>query len=129
MDSGIPPSQALPGTELPARLCLAYQVQASVGRQSLQGSAVPGRAWDRGDFPSRNFLTYKFNAYPAPGETGVGSSQGTLTTDTPGSASANLVGWWKFDEGTGSIALDSSGNGNNGTEVNGPSYASATIQG
>jgi hypothetical protein len=26
-----------------------------------------------------------------------------------------LVGWWRFDEGTGSVAGDSSGNGNNGT--------------
>jgi hypothetical protein len=26
-----------------------------------------------------------------------------------------LVGWWRFDEGSGSVAGDSSGNGNNGT--------------
>lgn len=26
-----------------------------------------------------------------------------------------LVGWWRFDEGTGSVAGDSSGNENNGT--------------
>jgi hypothetical protein len=25
-----------------------------------------------------------------------------------------LVGWWRFDEGTGSVAKDSSGSGNNG---------------
>ncbi len=30
-----------------------------------------------------------------------------------------LVGWWQFDEGTGDIAADSSGNGNDGT-LNGP---------
>ncbi len=30
-----------------------------------------------------------------------------------------LVGWWKFDEGSGAIAQDSSGNGNDGT-LNGP---------
>jgi hypothetical protein len=30
-----------------------------------------------------------------------------------------LVGWWTFDEGTGAIAADSSGNGNDGT-LNGP---------
>ena len=30
-----------------------------------------------------------------------------------------LVGWWKFDEGSGAIAHDSSGNGNDGT-LNGP---------
>lgn len=26
-----------------------------------------------------------------------------------------LVGWWKFDDGSGSIAKDSSGRGNHGT--------------
>jgi hypothetical protein len=25
-----------------------------------------------------------------------------------------LVGWWKFDEGSGTVAYDSSGNGNDG---------------
>ena len=30
-----------------------------------------------------------------------------------------LVGWWKFDEGSGAVAADSSGNGNDGT-LNGP---------
>jgi len=29
-------------------------------------------------------------------------------------AKAELVGWWRFDEGSGTIANDSSGNGNNG---------------
>jgi hypothetical protein len=28
---------------------------------------------------------------------------------------AELVGWWRFDEGSGTVANDSSGNGNNGT--------------
>jgi hypothetical protein len=29
-----------------------------------------------------------------------------------------LVGWWRFDEGTGTLTADASGNGNNGTLVN-----------
>ncbi|MHC4537160.1 MAG: LamG domain-containing protein, partial [Planctomycetota bacterium] len=33
-------------------------------------------------------------------------------TDT---TKAELVGWWRFDEGTGTTAVDSSGNGNDGT--------------
>ncbi len=32
-----------------------------------------------------------------------------------GEAQAELVGWWRFDEGSGTVASDSSGNGNNGT--------------
>jgi len=35
-------------------------------------------------------------------------------------AQDGLVGYWKFDEGSGSIAVDSSGHGNTGTLYNGP---------
>ena len=34
----------------------------------------------------------------------------------------NLVGWWKFDEGSGLLALDSSGLYNNGTLMSGPQW-------
>jgi hypothetical protein len=34
----------------------------------------------------------------------------------------NLVGWWKFDEGSGLLALDSSGHYNNGTLRGGPQW-------
>src|SRR3989344_3025342 len=34
-----------------------------------------------------------------------------------------LVGYWKFDEGAGATAVDSSGNGNNGTLTNMSAYA------
>jgi prepilin-type N-terminal cleavage/methylation domain-containing protein len=33
-----------------------------------------------------------------------------------------LVGWWKFDEGNGSTTADSSGYGNTGTFINGPTW-------
>lgn len=33
-----------------------------------------------------------------------------------------LVGWWRFDEGTGTSALDSSGSGNTGTLTAGPTW-------
>ena len=39
------------------------------------------------------------------------------------SATAVQVGWWPLDEGTGTIAADRSGNGNNGTLTNGPTWA------
>jgi hypothetical protein len=34
----------------------------------------------------------------------------------------DLLGWWKFDDGTGTTAVDSSGNGNNGTFVGDPEW-------
>ena len=40
-----------------------------------------------------------------------------------------LVGWWKFDETNGTVAYDSSGNGNDGNLTNGPTWASGKIGG
>jgi hypothetical protein len=37
-------------------------------------------------------------------------------------AHADLVGHWKFDEGAGTVAVDSSGNGNDGTFTGAPQY-------
>ena len=45
------------------------------------------------------------------------------------SASADLVGHWRFDEGSGTIASDSSGNGNNGTLVAGPTWVNGRFGG
>ena len=38
-----------------------------------------------------------------------------------------LVSWWKFDEGSGSAAIDSSGNNNTGTEIGGPTYVAGKV--
>ena len=40
-----------------------------------------------------------------------------------------LVGWWKFDEMDGTIAYDSSGNGNDGTFVGNPQWVPGKING
>ena len=40
-----------------------------------------------------------------------------------------LVGWWKFDEGSGTVAYDSSGNGNHGNLINGPTWTTGKIGG
>jgi hypothetical protein len=45
-----------------------------------------------------------------------------LTVCLATTASADLIGWWRFDEGSGSTALDSSGKGNNGSLIGGPSW-------
>ncbi|HUU20279.1 MAG TPA: LamG-like jellyroll fold domain-containing protein [Sedimentisphaerales bacterium] len=41
-----------------------------------------------------------------------------LSVALTGTARAELVGWWKFDEGSGTTAYDFSGNGNDGTLEN-----------
>src|SRR5262245_27892947 len=40
-----------------------------------------------------------------------------------------LIGYWSFNEGSGTFVSDSSGNGNNGTLVNGPIWTSGEIAG
>jgi len=38
-----------------------------------------------------------------------------------------LAGYWRFDEGTGGTAYDSSGHGNNGTLIGQPNWVSSTV--
>ena len=42
-------------------------------------------------------------------------------------ASAALVGHWDFDEGSGTVAADSSGNGGDGTFVGSPQWVAAVM--
>jgi hypothetical protein len=48
------------------------------------------------------------------------SAEASASFTVTQSAPLGLVAHWKFDEGSGSTAADSSGNGNTGTLVNGP---------
>ena len=48
----------------------------------------------------------------------------SFTKSTTNTGTPSLVAHWKFDEGIGNIAADSSGNGNSGTIINGPKWAS-----
>ncbi|MBU6320943.1 hypothetical protein KGO04_00145 [Patescibacteria group bacterium] len=40
-----------------------------------------------------------------------------------------LVGYWNFDEGSGTVAHDRSGQGNNGTLVNAPTWVKGKVNG
>ncbi len=40
----------------------------------------------------------------------------------PSAANADLIGWWRFEEGTGGTANDSSGNGHHGTLLGTPQW-------
>ena len=46
-------------------------------------------------------------------------------TNTTGDTTTGLVGWWKFDETSGTSAADSSGNSLTGTLTNGPTWTTA----
>jgi len=51
---------------------------------------------------------------------------GNIPTDT---FTRGLVGYWAFEEGSGTTANDASGSGNNGTLTNGPKWASGKVGG
>jgi hypothetical protein len=46
-----------------------------------------------------------------------------------GNTTNNLVGWWKLDDGAGTSAVDSSGNGNTGTLNNSPTWTTSGMNG
>jgi len=52
-----------------------------------------------------------------------------LVLSTAGNASAELVAYWKFDEGSGTTALDSSGNGYDGTIEGGAEWVAGQLGG
>lgn len=52
-----------------------------------------------------------------------------LATDSRADIASSLLVWWKFDDGSGASAADSSGNGNTGTVANSPAWASGKILG
>src|SRR5690242_12675242 len=57
---------------------------------------------------------------------GAASINAQTTLEGPGSG---LVGWWKFEEGSGTIAHDSAGNGNHGILIGSPRWTSAPMGG
>jgi len=54
---------------------------------------------------------------------------GLVLTNAANAADPNLVGWWKLDEGSGTTAYDSSGNGNDGTLQGNPQWVTGKIGG
>ncbi|MCH8118923.1 MAG: hypothetical protein IIC00_04240 [Planctomycetes bacterium] len=54
---------------------------------------------------------------------------GLVLTSVAKAVDPDLVGWWRLDEGSGTIAKDSSGNGNNGTLEGNPQRVAGKIGG
>jgi len=52
-----------------------------------------------------------------------------LVLGIAGNVSADLVGYWKFDEGSGTAAVDSSGYGNDGTLNGDPQWVAGQLGG
>jgi hypothetical protein len=54
---------------------------------------------------------------------------GSILPNAGNTANADLVGWWKLDETSGTIARDASGNGNDGTIKGDPMWVTGKIDG
>jgi hypothetical protein len=52
-----------------------------------------------------------------------------LSLALAGTTQAELVGWWRFDEGSGTMAVDASGNGNDGAFDGNPQWATGYFGG
>ena len=52
-----------------------------------------------------------------------------MASSALGQFDPQLVGWWSFDEGSGTVVRDDSGQGNDGTFVGAPQWASGVIGG
>jgi hypothetical protein len=55
------------------------------------------------------------------------ATSGDFTFTTLPAATTGLVGAWAFDDGSGTTARDTSGNGNTGTLLNGPTWTAGKI--
>ena len=60
-----------------------------------------------------------------PGIVAMGTSLALSPLYNPG----GLNGYWNFNEGTGTVTMDASGNGNTGTLINGPTWTTGKIGG
>ena len=52
-----------------------------------------------------------------------------LVVSSTAGAASGLVGWWRFDEGSGAVAGDSSGLGNDGTVKGGTQWVAGIMGG
>ena len=59
---------------------------------------------------------------------GASNESGIWSFTTTASPGTDLVGLWHLDEGSGEIAVDSSGNGNDGALVNNPTWVKGKIE-
>lgn len=105
-------------------LCL-FQLPARAANCSLpSGSAPEGAVLYNTDHHVMQYCngTNWMRMGPVPGAGGTGCA-------APSGPTSGLVGWWKLDDGSGSTAADSSGNGNTGTLTNGPTWTTGKING
>ena len=93
--------------------------------QNLTGSA----AWSSANTAVAKVSTSGLVTAVSVGSVGLTAKTGSVSGSATATitSTSNLVGWWQFDEGTGTAAADSSGNNNPATFPNGVSWAAGDI--
>ncbi len=86
---------------------------------TINTSPAPG--YDDLNVSAGTTYYYVVSAVSTNGE-GANSAQAAATPLGIGDVTNGLVGYWKFDDGSGANAIDSSGNGNTGSLLNGPTW-------
>ncbi len=86
----------------------------------ISGFCLPASGFASCVNPTDNAGVYRYNGGSRTYEYCDGASW--VAMGPVGDARTGLVGWWKFDDGSGSSAVDSTGNGNTGTLTNSPTW-------
>ena len=80
-----------------------------------------------GKFTLSSSTLIKAKAFKSNFEPSSEASAWFANAASPAVGGSDLVAHWKFDEGSGTTASDSSGNGNTGTLVNGPLWTAGKV--
>lgn len=92
-------------------------------RDSIQVGTSVGTSFNDSPLVPQTTYSYTVSAYDAAGNNSMQSSAISVTTRPA------PIAWWKFDDGSGTSAVDASGNGHTGTLQNGPSWTTGQIGG
>ncbi len=107
----------------PGALYYNVKCSATSGGPYVTIATSPVGSYDDTAVAERTTYYYVVSAVGPIGES-ANSPQAVATPLGIGDVTNGLMGYWRFDEGTGTITADSSGNNNNGTLVNGPTWDS-----
>jgi hypothetical protein len=97
------------------QITLTATANASSTFASWSGASCSGTGTCIVTMSSAQTVTATFNA--------AGQAPPQNQTNQSGGTTAGLVAYWKFDESSGTVASDSSGNNNTGNLTNGPVFA------
>lgn len=94
-----------------------------VGSDSTSPYSV---SWDSNSVAEGSHVL-KATARDIAGNQGTSSNVTVTVQKSTADLNSGLVGYWALDEASGTVAVDSSGNGNNGSLFNGPSHVEGKL--